>query len=271
MLGKQLRMKRLFSFSSKKSILLPLDHGVSLGPIKGLENVYTCVARFAATGNINAVIGHRRVLHALAQESVPIIGGILHISGSTSFSQPNNKAIVASVEDALCLGADAISIHINLGEEYEYAMLTALGKLLQEASRYSLPVVAMVYVRKENETSFREEDIIHSARVVDDMGVDIIKVPYTGSIESFSQVVQSCCAPVIIAGGALNTPESTLEAIYSSIQAGGRGISIGRNIFGAEYPEVLLEVIHTVVHRGLFLEKALTLYYSMVERYKRRG
>ena len=41
----------------------------------------------------------------------------------------------------------------------------------------------------------------HAARIGAELGADIIKTNYTGSPETFKEVVDGCPVPVIIAGG----------------------------------------------------------------------
>lgn len=54
---------------------------------------------------------------------------IVHLSASTSLGpDPNNKVLVATVEEALKMGADGVSIHINVGAEDESHMLYTLGR-----------------------------------------------------------------------------------------------------------------------------------------------
>lgn len=272
MTGKMQRMKRLFSFHSNKTILLPVDHGVSLGPTQGLENLAHVIEQFANSGKVNGIIGHRRIFSFLAQPTIKPTAGILHISASTRLANSNNKVLVATVEDAILLGADAISLHINLGESTESKMLECLGMVVSKAMQYGLPVLAMVYIRRDDTTFYTPEDIALCARMVDDIGVDIVKVPYTGTIESFAHVVEGCSIPVLIAGGEkLTTTEDVLTMVSHALQAGARGISIGRNIFSAEHPIELLDALELLIHKNASLRSATILYTTAITHKTRGG
>ena len=62
--------------------------------------------------------------------------------------------------------------------------------------------------------------IKHAARVGAELGADIVKVTYSGSPESFHEVVQGCFVPVVIAGGEkMGTDEDILEMVTGG---GGR-------------------------------------------------
>ena len=271
MTGKTNRLKRLFSFHSNRTILLPVDHGVSLGPIQGLEQLDLVIEQFVNSGKINGIIGHRRIFPLLATSTVKPISGILHLSASTRLAHSNNKVLIATVEDAILLGADAVSLHINLGELIESNMIEHLGVIISKAMQYSLPVLAMVYVRKDEKTLYTPEDIALCARMADDIGVDIVKVPYTGSVESFASVVNSCTIPILIAGGEkLTQTEDVITMVAQSLQAGAKGISIGRNIFASEHPMELLDALELLVHKNASLRSAIMLYTTAVS-HKLRG
>lgn len=265
MIGKIHKMKRLFSFHSNRTILLPIDHGVSLGPIQGLEQLEPVMEQYINSGKINGIIGHRRIFSLLASPIIRPTAGILHLSASTRLGNPNMKVLVARVEDAILLGADAISVHINLGESIESTMLHDLGMIVSHAMQYALPVLAMVYVRRGDTTIYTPDDIALCTRMADDIGVDIVKVPYTGSPESFLRVTQGCSIPVLIAGGEkLSSTEDILTMVAHALEAGAKGISIGRNIFSAEHPIELLDALELLIHKNASLRSATMLYNTAI-------
>jgi class I fructose-bisphosphate aldolase len=93
-----------------------------------------------------------------------------------------------------------------------------------------------------------------------ELGADMVKVPYTGDIESFSRVVDGCGIPVVIAGGPkLANTLDLVRMVHDSIQAGGAGLSIGRNIFQAEKPSLVIRALHGVVHQGWEVGRAMEL------------
>ncbi len=112
-------------------------------------------------------------------------------------------------------------------------MLADLGALCSEANEWGMPVLAMMYARGPKiENEYDPDVVAHCARVGVELGADIVKVNYTGDPESFSRVVDGCCVPVVIAGGPkLESERDLVQMVYDSIQAGGSGLSVGRNIF----------------------------------------
>jgi class I fructose-bisphosphate aldolase len=190
------------------------------------------------------------------------IGLILHLSASTALSPtPNAKRLVGSVEDAIRMGADGVSVHVNLGDETEGHMLEDLGRICSEASYWGIPVLAMMYARGPKiKDQYDEEIVRHCARVGQELGADVIKVNYTGSIESFARVVEACCVPVVIAGGeVMESTRDIVQMVHDSVQAGGAGLSVGRNVFQHRNPELLVKALHGVVHEDWDVEQAMEL------------
>ena len=106
----------------------------------------------------------------------------------------------------------------------------------------------MMYVRDGSKRVNITQKIKHAARVAQEVGADIIKVNYTGNIESFKEVTESVKVPVVIAGGPkLGSIYEILKMIYDALQAGAAGISIGRNIFQADNPTLLVKIIRQIL------------------------
>jgi class I fructose-bisphosphate aldolase len=260
-IGKKIRMKRISSRNTGRTIIVPMDHGVSVGPIPGLVDMREAIGG-ADEGGANAVVMHKGLVRTVHGGRGSDVGLILHLSASTSLSPyPNAKTLVASVEDALKLGADGVSFHVNLGDETERHMLAELGRVTSTAADWGMPVLAMVYARGPRIGNEYDPGVVaHCARVGTELGADMVKVPYTGDIESFSRVVDGCGIPVVIAGGPkLANTLDLVRMVHDSIQAGGAGLSIGRNIFQAEKPSLVIRALHGVVHQGWEVGRAMEL------------
>ena len=264
LLGKAVRLERIFNRNTGRTIIVPMDHGVSVGPIFGVVDLKGSVDK-VAEGGANAVLMHKGLPRRTHRGTGRDIGLIIHLSASTSLSpHPNAKTLVGGVEDALKLGADAVSVHINLGDETEKDMLRQLGTVCSSADRWGMPVLAMMYARAPHiHDEFDVEVVKHCARVAEELGADVVKVPYTGSVETFEKVVEGCCIPVVIAGGPkMNTHLEIVKMVYESIQAGGAGLSVGRNIFQDDNPAKLVKTLHSVVHNGFNVEEAMEFLES---------
>ncbi|MEM3108600.1 MAG: 2-amino-3,7-dideoxy-D-threo-hept-6-ulosonate synthase [Candidatus Bathyarchaeia archaeon] len=254
--GKKRRLRRIMP--DGRTVVVPMDHGVSSGPIKGLDRIAETI-RLVGEGGCDAIVVHKGIAKALDTGS---IGLIIHLSASTSLSEkPNWKVAVGGVKEALKLGCDAVSVHINVGAEHENRMLSMLGSVAGECDEYGVPLLAMMYPRGPKISSEHDpEAVAHAARLGAELGADIVKTNYTGDVESFRMVVESCPVPVIIAGGPkASTVEGLLQMVYDSLKAGGAGVSIGRNVFQHSHPDRMAAALASLVHRGATVEQGLKL------------
>ena len=102
-----------------------------------------------------------------------------------------------------------------------------------------------------NELSFPYRPLGSAARAAAECGTDIVKTWYTGSAEEFRQVVEAVPTPVVAAGGApAPKPINVLEQAAAVMEAGGIGMTCGRNIWQAEDPAKMVRALRAVVHDG---------------------
>ena len=257
-IGKAIRLERIINRETKKTIIVPLDHGITLGPVLGLINLADMVNK-VAYGGANAVLGHIGLPLYGHRRYGRDIGLILHLTGSSNLSpNPNNKVVVMTVEESLVIGADAVSVHVNIGDENDSEMMKILGNISRQCLKWGMPLIAMMYPRGMKVKSEYDVEVVkHVARIGAELGADIVKTNYTGSIDSFREVVKGCPAPVIIAGGPKSeTQIDVLQIAWEAIQAGSAGISIGRNIFQASNPTKMTRALYRIVHEGCSVAKA---------------
>ena len=256
-IGKAIRIERILDRRTHKTVIVPMDHGMTVGPIAGLIDLREAVDK-VAEGGANAVLGHMGLpLHGHRGYGRDV-GLIIHLSASTSLGpDPNHKVLVTPVEDAIKIGADATSIHVNIGAEDEAEMLMDLGKVARTCDHWGMPLLAMMYPRGPKvKSEHGVEYVKHAARVGAELGVDIIKTNYTGDPDSFKEVVRGCQIPVVIAGGPkMGTEHELFEMIYDAMHAGASGVSIGRNVFQAENPTRLVRKISKIVHEDYTVEE----------------
>ncbi|MDR2623389.1 MAG: 2-amino-3,7-dideoxy-D-threo-hept-6-ulosonate synthase [Methanobrevibacter sp.] len=261
MIGKKIRLERIINRKTKRTVIAPMDHGVTIGPISGIVNINKTIDNIR-NGGANAVLMHKGIVNQGHRGYGSDIGLIIHLSASTSLSpDPNNKVLVTSVEKAIQLGADAVSVHVNIGSKTEAKMLKELGEVAETCSQWGIPLLAMMYPRGEKVKNENDVDMVkHAARVGSELGVDIVKTNYTGSPESFEEVVEGAIIPVVIAGGPkVDTDKKLLEMVKDSIEVGGAGVAFGRNLFQAKNPAKITKAISEVVHNNLDVEEALKL------------
>lgn len=261
MIGKKIRLERIIDRDSGRTVIVPMDHGVSVGPIAGLADMRTTVSKVVA-GGANAILMHKGMVRAGHRGAGKDVGLIIHLSAGTSISpDPNAKELICGVEEAIKLGADAVSVHINLGAETDKEMLGQLGFISEQCLEWQMPLVAMMYTRGPKiKNEYDVNNVKHAARVGAELGADIVKVVYTGSVDSFSEVVQGCPVPVVIAGGEkMGSDEDIFKMVEDALKAGAKGVSIGRNAFQHKKPDKMVKALSKMVHKGASIEEAVAI------------
>jgi fructose-bisphosphate aldolase/2-amino-3,7-dideoxy-D-threo-hept-6-ulosonate synthase len=235
-----------------------MDHGVTVGPIQGIVNMQQTVSQLLK-GGVDAILIHKGIAKHV---DVGNAGLIVMLSGMSNLSpNVNGKVQVCSVKAAIRLGADAVSVHVNVGSQDEDKMLSNLGKVADECDVYGMPLLAMMYPRGPKIQNEHAPDVVaHAARIGAELGADIIKANFTGNVETFKTVVESCSVPVVIAGGPkCKTSEEVLRTTHDAIKAGAAGLSIGRNVFQYENPPLIVKALSAIVHGDASVEQALKI------------
>lgn len=247
--GIDVRLSRILK--NGKMVCIPMDHGITNGPIQGLEDIHDLIYSCENAG-LTSVLINKGILKTLPKPPNNI-GLITHLSGSTSLGpQPNKKVLMGSVEDALRLGSDAVSLHINIGAKEEPEMLEILGMISDECFKWSVPLIAMMYPRGENiKNPYDPEIVAHVARIGAEAGADIVKTVYTGSVETFKKVVRRCPVPVVIAGGQkISNDSDLLQLCFDAVKSGAIGVTFGRNIFQHKHPPSIVKYLSEIIIAG---------------------
>jgi len=248
--GCKRRVRRLFSARSDKTILLPLDHGVTEGLLKGLEDMKTLLRQLDPK-LVQGVILHKGLARELGSFVDTRQNLIVHLSAGTRHGlPPYNRSLVCSIQEALRIGADAVSVHINIGNDLEDRMLSDLGMVVDEAHQLGIPVLAAVFARGGQIVNELDPTLVaHCIRLGAELGADIVIVPFSGETDSFARAIAACPVPVLIAGGPRGPGfENFLQMIKQVMDTGAKGVSIGRNIFQHPEPIKALEMIAEIVH-----------------------
>jgi fructose-bisphosphate aldolase/2-amino-3,7-dideoxy-D-threo-hept-6-ulosonate synthase len=257
MIGKEIRIERIMNRNTGRSVIVPMDHGFSMGQIEGLMDM-TKVISEVSEGGANAIVLHKGLVKRGHRRKGRDIGLIIHLSGSTSMNpDPNDKVQVCTVEEAIALGADAVSIHINLGSPNESKMLEIGANVAKDCSRWGMPLLVMIYPRGKGIDAFSPQSVGHCVRVAEELGADMIKTNYPGDPEAFGKIVKACSVPVFIAGGEKTGDLESLKIIRDSVNVGGAGVCVGRNAFQREDTKSFVQALCQVVHDKVDPEKAL--------------
>lgn len=252
-IGKEIRLRRLLDGASGKAVIIPMDHGVSAGPMEGLEDIRTAVEK-VAKGGASAVVLHKGLVRYTKDYFASGLGLIVHLSASTVLSSKNvnRKVICGEVSEAIALGADAISVHTNIGGPDDDLHLEDLGRISTECQRFGMPLLVMAYPRGSDIKDPYDVNLVkHVARAAAELGADIVKTLYTGGEDTFREVVAGCPAPVIVAGGPkMDSDKACLQMVKGAMNAGAIGVSIGRNVFQHKDPTGMTNALCRIVFDG---------------------
>lgn len=258
MIGTIRKLKRIISTPSGKAVILPLDHGVGEGMLAGIGHMPALLSHINSR-NVQGVVLNKGYARTNAMELKPETPLIMQLSAGTRHGLPAwNKALVCSIPEALRLGADAVAVQINIGNELEDRMLADFGMITEEAHQHGLPVMAVIYARGDRIVQELDQSLIaHCIRLGGELGADIVSVPYSGDTASFTRAIAACPVPVLVAGGPSQPSfDAFLTMIGEALDCGAAGVSVGRNIFQQPNPEEALDRLIEVVHASGVREEA---------------
>ena len=188
---------------------------------------------------------------------------VLRVSGGSSIigEDLSREEITVSIKDAIRLNASALAMSIFVGSKYEHQTIVNLGKLVNEAEEYGIPVLAVTAVGKELGKDARYLSL--ACRIAAEQGAHIVKTYYC---DNFDKVVQSCPVPIIVAGGKKIPELDALQLTYNSIKGGAVGVDMGRNIWQSENSVAMIRAVRSIVHGNATVDQAFKLYQILNEK-----
>lgn len=256
--GREIRLGRILAGRDGRCVMVAIDHGGIAGPIPGIEKPAALVRECVAAG-ADAILATRGVVRAAAREWKRGTGIALRLTGGfTVLGGGFEEEVIGTVENAVASGADCVAVTVKFGHGREGDFIRQASLLGCECERFGMPLMIEAMAKSEGRKPADPEGILLAARAAQEIGADIVKTYYTGDPESFRRVVEGCPAPILILGGERNdSPESLFSDVYWSLQAGGAGVAIGRNIWSGGRAGVMVEAMRGLVHEGWSVSRAL--------------
>jgi putative autoinducer-2 (AI-2) aldolase len=251
--GMKNRLSRIINPRTGKTVMLAVDHGYFQGPTTGLKDLKKTVAPliphtdclFITRGMMRNCVDPR--------SDVSIC---LRVSGGPSIlGELSNEDITTSMEEAIRLNASGIGMSIFVGAKNEDRTITNLGRLVNEAERYGMPVLAVTAVGKEMGRDARYLGL--ACRMAAEIGAHFVKTYYC---KNFDKVVEGCPVPVVMAGGKKIHEKDALQMTANAIEEGASGVDMGRNIFQSDNPVGMIKAIRAIVHKGSSVDEAFKIY-----------
>jgi class I fructose-bisphosphate aldolase len=258
--GKKVRMRRLLG-PSGRLLAITMDHPITRGLLPGLEDIHGTMKKIVA-GGPDAITLHKGIAQNVFAPYAGETALILKISAYNTTYHPHYDAPVADVEEAVRLGADAVSVGCIVGGPEQVEQLTFLGRMSKEAQSMGMPLVAHIYPKGSMiKDPHDAKAVAYAARVGAELGVDIIKTLWTGSAESFRSVVEGCPAMVALAGGEMGeTLEDYLRMTREALDVGLGGVTYGRFVWQHQHPSSVIKALHALIHKNASVADSLMVY-----------
>ena len=252
--GMQSRLARIFRPSTRRTVMLAIDHGYFQGPTTGLERVDLSIVPLLPYAD--ALMTTR----GMVRSTIPPASGtpiVLRASGGPSvLRELSNEQVAVGMEDAVRINACAVAVQVFIGGEYETQSVRNMTRLVDAGQRYGIPVLAVTAVGKELTRDARYLRL--ATRICAELGAHLVKTYYCEP--DFDTVAAACPVPLVMAGGKKLPERDALTMAHHAIESGAAGVDMGRNIFQSEAPEAMIRAVGAVVHEAMKPEDAYDQY-----------
>jgi DhnA family fructose-bisphosphate aldolase class Ia len=270
-IGKALRLSRILKGGARRSASFAFDHGLQGAALEGAQDLRAGIS-LAIKADLDGIIlspgGLERADELLTSHARPAV--IMRLDQTTMWrlggpmgSAEGHTRLIAGVEDALHLGADAVICYMftcHKDPRLEVESVEIAASVVTQARRWGVPVVIEPMVARNGELSpFNADAITLNTRMAVEIGADIIKTDWSGDARSFERVVGAAAGtPILIAGGERRgSDEDTLQTIASILEAGAQGVLFGRAFFQSTSPLCLMKAARGLIHDELTLNEAI--------------
>ena len=251
--GMKNRLSNIIKPKSGKTVMLAVDHGYFQGPTTGLRDLKKTVAPLISYADCLFIT---RGMVRTSIDPGSDVAICLRVSGGPSIlGDLSNEDITTSMEEAIRLNASGVGMSIFVGTANEDRTIANLGRLVNEAERYGLPVLAVTAVGKDMGRDARFLGL--ACRMAAEIGAHFVKTYYC---ENFHKVVEGCPVPIVMAGGKKIPERDALQMTFNAIAEGASGVDMGRNIFQSNNPVGMMKAIRAIVHKGASVDEAFEIY-----------
>lgn len=248
-------------------LILPLDQGLEHGPSDFFPNPEALDTDFQLRLALEARYSAIAMGIGLAEKYMREYSGrvplILKLNGKTNIPDDGDAVspLVATVGDAVRLGADAVGYTLYVGSPRQREQMLQFRRVREDCERFGMPIVLWSYPRgraiEEKGGRGTLYAIDYAARVAEEVGADVVKLhepadgnercpePYKSLREPLPErlrrVVRSAGRCIVVfSGGTLKDDSGVLEKARLYMDCGAGGLVFGRNVWQRPYAEALL-------------------------------
>jgi class I fructose-bisphosphate aldolase len=266
MQGKSIRLAKICG-QDNRAMLVAADHGLMLGAIGGvidLEASLTKIIKGGCDGILISPGQASHISHLFYGKKAPamlIRGDYTSGFRTLTYTLPNQQIQEFKIippKKALAMGADAMVVYYLIGRpddpfDDEATNIKIISQMAEESEAVGLPFFIEPMPFGPRVTGTNYIDLLKiGIRVAEEIGADAIKIPYSGDISSFRDIVKSVDIPIFILGGAKSSSyREGCELVEEAIKAGANGTVFGRQILQAPDPEQLARYLMKIVHENI--------------------
>lgn len=262
--GKALRLSRIFA-ADGRSVVFTIDHGKVAGALPGLEDAGATLD-WAMASHTDAVLLNpgifRRYTELWQRHPSPgvVLALDLHATGTLPGTRSGAQAyrLLATVNEAMALGADAVKIVLVFGRkdlEVHAENMRLAGEVVREATIIGMPVIFEPTLWGDGVPADAQNDpavVPHICRIAVELGADAIKTPYAEGV--FRDLCRQLPVPVAVMGGAkIDSTDDLYAWTRTIVDEGVAGLIVGRNVWQHEDPVTVWRELNRIFHPQLGL------------------
>lgn len=244
----QQRLRRVLP-PERKTLIVPIDHGLGMGNLPGLERPRELLRALREAG----VDG--TLMSAGLAKRIGVERGPMSLTLTLDFqlwgNQPGlQEAIqaeipVSTVRRAEALEAQAVKLLFpwGLAPQVIRENVAMIAQVAEEADRAGFPLMLEpLWMGPALSAEEQDRVIVHGARIALELGADILKIPAVGAA-ALEQILAWGVPTVFLGGAKQDNPETLYRRIAEGLRMGARGVVIGRNIWQRpDMPEAIAAI-----------------------------
>ncbi len=247
-----------------KIVILAYDHGIEHGPADFTNMPERTdpepVFEAATHPGVTSLAVQKGIAEGYYPSYEDDVNLLMKLNGTSNLwmGEPDT-AVNCSVEYAVQVGASSVGFTVYAGANNEIGMVEEFREAQERSREHDLPVVMWGYPRGQGVKNASSPDVIaYAARLGLELGADVTKVKYPGSQEAMEDVVRMTGdSKVVMSGGSKTTDREFLEEVKATMNAGGDGVAVGRNVWQHENPQEILDALEAVVFEDATVDTAL--------------
>jgi DhnA family fructose-bisphosphate aldolase class Ia len=245
-----------------KAVVLAFDHGG--GGSLWIDPAH--VIKEAAAGGMDGILSTYGVIKNFKKE-IGKMGTFLRLEvmGSALGKMPPFGKAMSSpytVEDAAKLGVDGVMTMGIIGNDFDCDTLCYVASVSAACQKYGLLAASEILPNgfSQDPADRTLEKMNIACRVGSEIGVDMVKTVYVPPVADFKKVVANAYVPILALGGAkVDDDQLVLQNAKEAMDAGCKGLFIGRNVWGHKNIAGMAAALCAIVHENKTVAEALKL------------